>query len=74
VTLHDGTIHYLSPQVLDVLLEGDHVMKFRRSNGWATVGLDPVRAKRRSDLCLLYYGPERRINSGPGVMAKASCG
>jgi hypothetical protein len=62
VTLRDGTSHHLSPRALDILLEGDHILKFRRSNGWATVGADPIRAKRRSDLCILYYGPERRIH------------
>ncbi len=65
VTLRDGTNHYLPTRVLDVLIEGDHVSKFRRSSGWVTVDSDPVRAKRRSDLCLLYYGPERRANFDP---------
>lgn len=62
VTLRDGTSHHIAPQVLDVLIESDHILKFRRANGWATVGADPVRAKRRSDLCILYYGPERRVH------------
>lgn len=59
--LHDGSFHHVSPRVLDVLLENDRVLKFKRANGWVTVGLDPVRAKkRRDDLPHSYYGPERR--------------
>jgi hypothetical protein len=60
VVLMDGTSCQVRPRALDVLLENGHVHKFRRSSGWVTVGVDPVRAKRREDLCPLYYGPERR--------------
>ncbi len=56
----DGTAHHVLPRVLDVLLENNSVARFRRVSGWVTVGLDPIRAKRRSDVCPLYYGPERR--------------
>jgi len=58
--LHDGTHQLLPPRVLDLLLEKDRVAKFKRANGWVTVGVDPIRAKRRSDVCPLYYGLERR--------------
>jgi len=62
VIMNDGTHHHFMPQVLDVLLENNRVMKFRRSSGWVTVGVDPVRGRgRRSELSLNYYGPERRI-------------
>lgn len=60
VVLLDGTSDVLPPKALDVLLENGHVHKFRRSNGWVTVGVVPVRAKRREDICPLYDGPERR--------------
>jgi hypothetical protein len=40
----DGTYQHLTPPVLDVLLEKNHVMKFRRSSGWVIVGIDPIRA------------------------------
>jgi hypothetical protein len=58
--LTDGTSCQIRPRVLDNLLENGRVMRFKRSSGWVTVGVDPVRAKRRNDVCLLYYGPERR--------------
>jgi len=60
VILADGTSAQIAPKVLDVLLHNDRVLKFRRSSGWVTVGVDPVRSKRRSDFCNPYYGPERR--------------
>ena len=58
--LMDGTSCQVRPKALDVLLENGHIHKFRRSSGWVTVGVDPVRAKRRGDFSPLYYGPERR--------------
>jgi hypothetical protein len=59
--MSDGTQIHVTPRVLDVLLETNRVMKFKRSSGWVTVGLDPVRVKRRSDYCEIYNGTERRI-------------
>jgi len=59
VILKDGTYHHFTPRVLDVLLESHRVHKFKRANGWATVGVDPVRARRREDND--YHGPERRV-------------
>ena len=58
VILKDGTYHHFTPRVLDVLLESDRVHKFKRANGWATVGIDPIRAKKREDND--YQGTERR--------------
>ena len=56
----DGTHHHFTPRVLDVMLERDQVMRFKRSSGWVTVGIDPVRVKRRDDVCCFYDGQERR--------------
>jgi len=58
VILKDGTYHHFTPRVLDVLLETHRVLKFKRTNGWATVGVDQIRAKRRENE--EYPGPERR--------------
>jgi hypothetical protein len=63
VILADGMSAQISPKVLDVLLQNDRVLKFRRSSGWVTVGVDPVRAKRRNDFVTSYYGPERRSSA-----------
>ena len=46
VIMKDGTYHHFTPRVLDVLLESQRVYKFKRSSGWATIGIDPVRTKK----------------------------
>ena len=58
VILKDGSYHHFTPRVLDVLLEGERVHKFKRASGWATVGIDPIRTGYREKK--VYQGPERR--------------
>lgn len=60
VILKDGTYHHFTPRVLDVLLDSHRVHKFKRTGGWATVGVDPVRTNRTSKGDDSYRGPERR--------------
>ncbi|MBW2477571.1 MAG: hypothetical protein JRE63_09655 [Deltaproteobacteria bacterium] len=64
VILRDGTYHHFTPRVLDVLLETNRVLKFRRSNGWVSVDMEPVRRRRLPDPNEDddYLGPERRIS------------
>jgi len=57
----DGSQLQVSPSALDVLLERDRVTKFKRMSGWVTIGIDPVRGRRRTDNSYLYDGPERRV-------------
>ncbi len=59
VILKDGTYHHFTPRVLNVLLETERVSKFKRSNGWVTVGVDPVRIVSHINNGG-YRGPERR--------------
>jgi len=61
VILKDGTYHHFTPRVLDVLLDSQRVHKFKRSSGWATVGVDPVRIRKREGISEGYQGPERRV-------------
>jgi hypothetical protein len=49
-----------TPHVLDVMLGNNCVLKFRRSSGWVTVGVDPIRAHSRRMDFHDYNGPERR--------------
>lgn len=58
--LCDGTRHQLSPQVLDIMLDYDRVRQFRRSGGWATVGVDPIRARHIHRVGIDEDLPERR--------------
>jgi len=58
--LLDGSHHTLTPHVLDVMLDNDRVLKFKRATGWVTVGIDPVRVNCTKDVFHSYYGQERR--------------
>ena len=60
VILKDGTYHHFTPRVLDVLLEGHRVLKFKRASGWVTVGVDPIRVKKNQNNP--YHGVERRAS------------
>jgi len=60
VITRDGTYQHITPPALDVLLEKNHIMKFRRSSGWVTIGIDPIRVKDRRDASREFSGPDRR--------------
>ena len=60
VILTDGTYHHFSPTVLNVLIQSQRVLKFKRTNGWATIGIDPVRQANLENVNGNYQGPERR--------------
>lgn len=60
VIMKDGTYHHFTPRVLDVLLESHRVHKFKRSSGWATVGVDPIRTKKADNSAHHYGGMDRR--------------
>ena len=60
VITRDGAYQYLPPLGLDALLEKNQVMKFRRSSGWVTVGVDPLRVKDRHETSRFFNGPDRR--------------
>lgn len=57
VELNDGTLCRVVPKGLDLLLNKNLVKRFRRSSGWAVVGIDPVRYQ---PINISYTGPERR--------------
>jgi hypothetical protein len=43
VELKDGAICRMVPRALNIFLAQDKVVKFERSDGWAVVGVDPLR-------------------------------
>jgi len=62
VILKDGTYHHFTPRVLNVLLESHRVHKFKRTSGWATIGVDPVRTKKPGLANTTYTnGRDRRM-------------
>lgn len=38
---------YVKDIILDKLLEAGEITQFRRSSGWVTVGVDPIRKAKR---------------------------
>jgi len=51
-----GKIEQVSPRKLQKLIDKRKIVQFLRSNGWVTVGYDPIRDDGPAE----YAGPERR--------------
>ena len=47
VSYPDNRFDYVKENILDRLIETKQITKFRRSTGWVTLGMDPVRAAKR---------------------------
>ena len=58
VELKDGAICRMVPRALNIFLAQDKVVKFERSEGWAVVGVDPLRDMKADRN---YSGFERRL-------------
>jgi len=43
----DNRFDYVKEQILDTLIETKQISRFRRSSGWVTLGLDPIRTSKR---------------------------
>ncbi|MBE9485582.1 MAG: hypothetical protein IMY82_00250 [Chloroflexi bacterium] len=57
VVYKNGVKDRISPALLDTLIDSRQVDQFERSDGWAKVGLDPIRGMGGID----YEGSERRL-------------
>lgn len=57
VMYSDGRFDMVKPNILDNLLGQQAVTSFKRNNGWAVVGRDPIRSSSRGG----YRGEERRL-------------
>ena len=51
-----GKVAQVPPRKLQKLIEKRKIVQFLRSNGWVTVGYDPIRGTSQGK----YIGPERR--------------
>lgn len=58
VIYRDGTEDLVTQKFLDILLFMGEVQMFRRDNGWAIVGVDPVRASRNHN----FIERDRRVH------------
>ncbi len=57
----DNRYDMVKGSMLDRLIEDHQITRFRRSSGWVTIGVDPVRTGNKKPG---YSGPERRTNEG----------
>lgn len=60
VEMNDGTLCRMAPRALDMFLARDEVSRFKRSDGWAVVGMDHMRASKKRHA---FDGAERRLAS-----------
>lgn len=60
VQMTDGTYCRVVPKGLDLLLRHDRIKRFRRSSGWAVVGIDSLRSSATTSQ---YNGPEWRVTN-----------
>lgn len=60
VVYDNGSYDMIKATRLDDLIPTGRVSKFLRSDGWVTVGVDPIRTAQ-----VRYDGPERREASTP---------
>ena len=52
VVYTDNKQDYVKPNMLDTLIELRKISRFKRSSGWVTIGVDPVRKTRREPVVL----------------------
>jgi hypothetical protein len=58
VVYKNGVKDRISPALLGTLIDSKQIDQFERSDGWARVGLDPIRGIGG----VAYEGTERRLN------------
>lgn len=58
VELTDGAVCRMAPKALNIFLAQNKVVQFERSDGWAVVGVDPLREMKKAKA---YYGYEHRV-------------
>ena len=58
VVYKNGVKDRISPALLSTLIDSKQIDQFERSEGWARVGIDPIRGMGGSP----YDGSERRVS------------
>jgi hypothetical protein len=48
---------YIKDYFLDSLIRSKGIVKFKRSTGWVTIGVDPIRERKRDRV---FNGTDRR--------------
>ncbi|MBN1958673.1 MAG: hypothetical protein JXQ81_14135 [Desulfuromonadales bacterium] len=57
VVYKNGVKDRISPALLSTLIDSRQIDRFEREEGWAKIGVDPVRSAENTD----YTGADRRI-------------
>ena len=60
VELKDGSVCLMTKKSLNLFLSFDRVAKFKRKNGWAVIGKDPLRDLAKENNYPIYA--ERRAH------------
>ena len=55
VVYQNGKYDMVKDTILGAYIDSGKVLRFERKDGWATIGIDPIRGRRTP-----YIGPERR--------------
>ena len=58
VVYRNGVKDRVSPALLSALIDSKQIDQFERSDGWARIGLDPIRGMGG----VSFEGSERRLN------------
>lgn len=58
VVYDNGMSDQISPSLLDSLIKSRRVEQFQRSDGWAEIGIDPIRGMGGER----YAGDDRRLS------------
>ena len=51
----DTRFDYVKDTMLDYLIESNKITSFKRSTGWVTIGVDPIRKQRRNNTATSPY-------------------
>ena len=53
----DNRYDYVKDFILDILIKSKEIVKFKRSTGWVTIGVDPIRQSKQDSV---FNGTDRR--------------
>jgi hypothetical protein len=53
----DNRYDYVKDFILDILIKSKEIVKFKRSTGWVTIGVDPIRQSKQDSV---FDGTDRR--------------
>jgi hypothetical protein len=58
VIRRDNSVEVVEDYFLQLMIDMDEITSFKRSSGWVTIGVDPIRSSKRS-----FHGRDQRMPS-----------